>query len=79
MICTTYFLTFFSELIPPTGKILFIFRLARFSFYEKQAGRSVFFRRRDRAITLSGRNNNRHNINVVNTFFFMLLLHFYLF
>ena len=21
MICTTYFLTFFSELIPPTGKI----------------------------------------------------------
>ena len=22
MICTTYFLTFFSELIPPTGKII---------------------------------------------------------
>ncbi len=23
MICTTYFLTFFSELIPPTGKYLY--------------------------------------------------------
>ena len=22
MICTTYFLTFFSELIPPTGKVI---------------------------------------------------------
>lgn len=26
MICTTYFLTFFSELIPPTGYVLLIFR-----------------------------------------------------
>ena len=26
MICTTYFLTFFSELIPPTGYIVFLFK-----------------------------------------------------
>ena len=33
MICTTYFLTFFSELIPPTGKEYIYLNLREFEKY----------------------------------------------
>lgn len=45
MICTTYFLTFFSELIPPTGSNimkLYILEKNRSTFTGKTAGNLIY-------------------------------------